>query len=119
MTPEEMKEKTKKLALRVINLVQALPSTRVGIVIGGQLLRCGTSVGANYRAACRARSGADFIAKLKVVEEDADETLYWLELLTESGIVGPKLLQPLMTECSEILAITVTSIQTARRRSKP
>jgi four helix bundle protein len=98
--------------------VGQLPATAVGAVIGRQLLRCGTSVGANYRAACRARSHADFIAKLGIVEEECDESLYWMELLIESGAIKPKRLSLLMKEASEILAMVVQSITTARRANK-
>ncbi len=85
MLADEMKKRTKAFALRVVRLVEVLPATRTADVIGKQLLRCGTSVGANYRAACRARSQADFISKMGIVEEEADETIYWIELLVESG----------------------------------
>ena len=88
ITPEQMKNRTKQFALRVIRVVQSLPErNRAADVIGGQLLRAGTSVGASYRAACRAKSTADFIRKLGTVEEEADGSLYWMELLIESGLV--------------------------------
>lgn len=86
MTTEELKQRTKQFALRNIKLVQSLPSEDVARTIGRQLLRSGTSVGANYRAACRARSDAEFRAKLGIVEEEADESAYWMELLVESGV---------------------------------
>jgi len=108
--------RTKELALRIIKLVEALPKNSTASVIGTQLLRSATSVGANYRAACRARSTADMIAKLKIVEEEADETLYWLELLVEAEIVLETRLVPLMTETNEIIAMTVSSINTLRKR---
>jgi four helix bundle protein len=114
MDKEEFQARTKGLALRVIKLVEALPKNSTGWVIGKQLLRSGTSVGANYRAACRARSTADMIAKLKIVEEEADETLYWLELLIESQIMPEERLKPLMIETEEILAMTVASLKTLR-----
>ena len=85
MTSEEMQSRTKQFALRIIKLVESLPNTRTGKVIGNQLLRSGTSVGANYRAACRAKSTADFINKLAIVEEEADESIYWIEILVESN----------------------------------
>jgi len=113
---EEFKRRTKQLALRVIRLVQALPNEPVARTIGSQLLRAGSSVGANYRAACRAKSTADMIAKLKTVEEEADETLYWLELLVEADCVPEAKLAPLMTETNEILAMVVASIKTLRAR---
>jgi four helix bundle protein len=97
-------------------LVQALPKDMTASVIGRQVLRSGTSVGANYRAACRARSTTDMIAKLKIVEEEADETLYWLELLVEADLVPASRLKPLMEETNEILAMTVASIRTLRRK---
>ena len=87
MDREEFQARTKRLALRVIRMVEALPRSTTASVIGRQVLRSATSVGANYRAVCRARSTADMIAKLKIVEEEADETLYWLELLVESEVL--------------------------------
>ena len=115
MNAEDIKKRTKAFALRVISLVDSLPKGMTANVIGRQLLRCGTSVGANYRAACRAKSQADFIAKMGIVEEEADECLYWMELLIEARIVGLKKLEPLMKEADELLAITVASIKTARK----
>ena len=82
--------------------------------MGRQLVRCATSVGANYRAACRAKSAADFIAKMKIVEEEADEAVYWLELLSESGFAPLEMIQPLLHEANEIVAMTVSSIKTKR-----
>jgi four helix bundle protein len=111
------KQRTKQLALRVIRVIQSLPATTVTNVLGGQLLRSGTSVGANYRAACRAKSTADMIAKLSIVEEEADETSYWLELLVESGSMSHNLLADLMRETDEITAITVSSIRTLRTKA--
>jgi four helix bundle protein len=109
-------QRTKRFALRVIRLVDALPNTRAAEVIGRQLLRSATSIGANYRAARRGRSTAEFCAKLGVAEEEADESVYWLELLSESNIMRPKLLADLLQEAHELTAILVTSIRTARRR---
>jgi four helix bundle protein len=103
------------MALRVIKMVETLPKGMTASVIGRQILRSATSVGANYRAACRARSTADMIAKLKIVEEEADETLYWLELLVEADLVPERRLAPLMQEVNEIIATTVASIKTLRR----
>ena len=91
------------------------PKERIAGVLGRQLLRAGTSVGANYRAACRAKSQADFVAKMGIVEEEADEALYWMELLVEAGIVKAQKLECLMKETDEILSITVASIKTARK----
>jgi len=102
----------------VIRLVQALPKLSVGDVLGKQLLRCGTSVGANYRAACRAKSRAAFIAKMKIVEEECDESLYWMDLLIESEQVKAALLRDLIKEAEEILALVVASIKTARSSSQ-
>jgi four helix bundle protein len=113
-----LKKRTKEFALRIIEFVETLPRGRTTDVIGGQLLRAGTSVGANYRSSCRARSPADFIAKMGIVEEEADESLYWMELLIEAGIVKPENLEALMKEGDELLAITVASINTARRGGK-
>lgn len=107
--------RTKQFALRVIRLVQALGDDRVARVLGDQLLRSGTSVGANYRSAARARSRPDFINKLKISEEECDESLFWMELLVESGLQPETKLRPLMTEGGEILAMLVASIQTTRR----
>ncbi len=87
MNEEDFKRRTKQLALRVIRLVEALPQSRTGDVIGKQLIRSATSVGANYRSACRGKSTADVIAKLSLVEEEADESLYWMELIVEVGLL--------------------------------
>lgn len=108
---QEMKRRTKDFAVRVIKLADALPNKKVCWDLGRQLLRSGTSVGANYRAACRARSNAEFRAKLGIVEEEADETLYWMELLIESGVVKASRLEQLMTEAEEILRIVVSAIK--------
>jgi four helix bundle protein len=116
MDPAEFKRRTKQFALRVIRLVKALPADPAADVIGRQLLRSGTSVGANYRAATRARSGKDFVNKLKIVEEETDESLYWMELLIEAGLVKDSNLKLLMSEAEEILAMTVASVNTARKR---
>ena len=99
----------------MINLCKRLPKTREGRLIGNQLFRSGTSVGANYRAACRARSKAEFIAKLGIVLEEADESLYWLEILAETQIMNADLLAPLMKEADELVAIFVTSLKTAKK----
>ena len=99
----------------MIRLVNSLPKQQVAQVLGHQLLRTGTSVGANYRAAVRGKSRADFIAKMGIVEEECDEALYWMEMLIESEIVKPDLLKDLEDEGNQILAIVVASIRTARR----
>ena len=118
MDEQQFKDRTKKLALRVIRLVEALPRGRTEDVIGRQLLRSATSVGANYRAACRARSTADMIAKLGIVEEEADETLYWLEMLIEAELMPADRLEYLLIEADEITAMTVASIKTLKARQK-
>ena len=115
MNAEEMKKRTKAFALKIIQLVDKLPPGMIKSVVGRQLLKSGTSVGANYRAACRARSVADFISKMGIVEEEADESIYWLELLVDSGTLAAEKAESLITEADEILAITVSSIRTARR----
>ncbi len=113
MTESEMKQRTKTFALRVIKLVNALPARLPARRIADQLVRSATSVGANYRAACRARSRADFLAKLGVVEEEADESAFWLELLIESGLMPSSRLAGLLNEANEITAIIVASRKTA------
>ncbi|NUQ63150.1 MAG: four helix bundle protein [Pirellulales bacterium] len=117
MNEEQFKARTKQVALRVIRLVESLPTSKSAQSLGSQLLRSGTSVGANYRAACRGKSAADVIAKLAIVEEEADESIYWLELLSDAGIMSSRRLQPLMNELGEILAMTVASIKTLRTRN--
>jgi four helix bundle protein len=102
-------------ALQVIRLVNELPPGRTADVIGRQLLRCGTSVGANYRSACRAKSPADFIAKMGIVEEEADESQYWLELLVDAGLIPRQQALGLHREAGEFVAIAVASIRTARK----
>lgn len=114
MTPDELKERTKAFALRVIRLVDTLPRKRAAEVIGRQILRSASSVGANYRAACRARSKAEFIAKMGIVEEEIDESIYWMELLIDADFIKSRALAALMKEAEEILAIVVSSVNTAR-----
>jgi len=118
MSENDLKKRTRAFALRVIRLCESLPRGRAANTIANQLIRCGTSVGANYRAACRARSPADFIAKMAIVEEECDESLYWMELLIESKLVEQKLLAELMKEADELLSIVVASIKTARARMR-
>src|SRR4030065_2666409 len=113
MKHDNLKERTKQFALRIIRLVESLPKGRTSDVIGRQLLRSGTSVAANYRAACRARSTAEFISKMGLVEEEADESIFWMELLVDAKIMEKKLLSDLMNEAGELLAIFVPSIKTA------
>jgi four helix bundle protein len=115
---ENLKRRTKKFALDVIKLVEDLPKDQVCRVLGNQLLRAGTSVGANYRAVCRAKSAADFIAKFGNVEEEADESGFWLELLVDSGRLGATPAAPLLREASGLTAIAVSSINTARNSGR-
>ena len=117
MNHENLKQRTKRFALDVIKLTGELPHDLASDVLGRQLLRSGTSVGANYRAACRAKSTADFISKMGTVEEEADESGYWLELLQEAGKLKPATAAPLLREWGELTAITVASINTARKSS--
>jgi four helix bundle protein len=113
---QELRTRTKKFALRIIRLYRSLPYRSDAQVIGKQILRSGTSVGANYRAAGRARSRAEFASKLGIVVEEVDETVYWLELLTESGIVPAEKLSGLDAEARELTAIFTRAQQTARGR---
>jgi four helix bundle protein len=122
MTPEEFRNRSKQFALRVIKLVQSLPQNCEGDVLGRQLLRSGTSVAANYRAACRAKSVPDFISKLGTVEEEADESALWMELIIEAGIIPAKRVDQLLKEAGELTAMTVASINRSRaalRKPKP
>jgi len=114
MDAEELKQRTKKFGLDIIKLVESLPSTQAGRVIGNQLLRSALSVGANYRAACRGRSKADFISKIGITIEEVDESQHWLEMLAEAGIVTPDKLKPLIQESNELIAILTASAKTAR-----
>lgn len=115
MDSEELKNRTKKFAINVINFVPSLKGYMASDVLAKQLLRSATSVGANYRAACRARSKAEFISKIAVVEEEADETIYWLELIKESKLHDLNAVQPLLTEASELTAIFTSSGKTAKK----
>jgi four helix bundle protein len=117
MTREDMKKRTKIYANRVVKLCSALPDNWIARTLGRQLLRSGTSVGANYRAVCRAKSNSDFINKLRIVEEECDESLFWMELLVENNFIKPSRLAELMKEADEILAIIVSSAKTARTSS--
>jgi four helix bundle protein len=110
------KKRTRNVALRLIKLVNALPNSRAAHVIGRQLLCSATSIGANYRAACRSRSAADMVSRLSITEEEADEALYWLELLAQSNTIASPRLESLRKEIGEIVAMTVTSIKTLRSR---
>ncbi|MEM2126074.1 MAG: four helix bundle protein [Candidatus Methanosuratincola sp.] len=115
MDEETLKARTKTFALRVIKLVESLPKGMVGEVLGKQLLRSATSVAANYRAACRARSQAEFVSKMSIVVEEADESLLWLELISEAGVLNPARLQDLIKEANELTSIFVVSRATARK----
>jgi len=118
MNREQLKDRTRKYAVRIVRMVGALPRGRETETLGRQLLRSGTSVGANYRAACRAKSTADFINKLKIVEEECDESLFWMEVMAEANLVEPERLRPIMRETDELLSITVASIKTARTNQR-
>jgi four helix bundle protein len=109
------KRRTKQLALRISKIVEGLPKSRTADVLGRQLIRSGTSIGAKYRAACRGKSTADVIDKLRIVEEEADESAYWMELLIESGLI-PEARLNLSQETNEIIAMTVASIRTLQKR---
>ena len=109
----DLKARTKKFALRVMKLVDALPPTIQGRAIANQIIRSATSVAANYRAACRARSRAEFIAKIGVVEEEADETAFWLELIIDSALLTQTRVRPLLTEAGELVAIMAASRKSA------
>lgn len=113
MNAEELKKRTKKFAVSIIKLVNSLPKNDASKTIGRQLLRSGTSIGANYRAVCRARSSLEFIAKLGIVIEEADESVFWLELIIESGLMEKKLINNLLQEANEITAIMVSSRKTS------
>ena len=114
MDEQQFKRRTKQLGLEVIRLVEELPKNRVADVLGRQLLRSATSIGANYRAACRGKLVADVMSKLGIVEEEADETTYWMELWAESNVVSSRQVAPLISEANELLAMTVASIKTLR-----
>lgn len=113
---EELKNRTKQFAIRVVKLFRSLPRSEEARVMGRQLLRSGTSVAANYRAVCRARSKAEFIAKVGVVVEEADETVLWLELLVDTEIVSGNRMSNLLGEANELLAIFAASQYTARKK---
>jgi four helix bundle protein len=113
---EQLRNRTKRFALRIMKMTESLPNNPEGWVLGKQILRSGTSIGANYRAATRAKSRPDFIAKLGIVVEEADETQYWLELLAESGLLEPARLRELQKEAAELTAIFTASRNTAKSR---
>jgi len=111
----ELQKRTKQFALRVLKLVAALPKDAPGRAIAHQLTRSGTSVGANYRASCKARSRAEFVAKIGVVEEEADESAYWMELIIEGSLLKPRLVAALLGEANELTAIMAASRRSAAR----
>ena len=112
---DELKDRTKQFAIRIVKMTQSLPRSDAARTLGRQVLRSGTSVAANYRATCRARSRAEFVAKLGVVVEEIDETVLWLELLADTGIVPPRRLELLLAEARQLLALFAASQATARR----
>ena len=116
MTSDELKRRLKIFALRIIKLSESLPNNITGKTLGNQIIRSGTSPGANYRSACLGKSDKDFLDKLKMVEEELDETLYWLELIVESGLIKEDLLKDLMNENHELLKIIVSSITTMKKK---
>lgn len=115
MTSNELKLRTKNFSLRVIRMIEKLPKNNSAKVIGYQLLRSATSVGANYRAACRARTKIEFISKIKIVEEESDESLYWLELIQELQFFKNELITDLIREADELTAIFTSTVKTAKR----
>ena len=119
MTENELKERTKQFALRIMRLVDAMPKTSAGRTLGNQLIRSGTSVGANYRAACRGRSKAEFIAKIGTVVEEADECMFWLELIMDSEMMQRSLVEGLWKEAGALTAIFVASAKTAGKSKIP
>jgi four helix bundle protein len=116
MNQEQMRNRTKEFAKQIIALCRQLPENREGRLIGNQIFRSGTSVGSNYRAVCRARSKADFIAKIGLVLEETDETLYWLELIDETKIMKNGALKEIKKEANELVAIFVSTVNKARTR---
>ena len=118
MNSTEFQDKTKRVGLHVIRFVEILPQNYTSRVIVNQILRCALSVGANYRAVCRAKSDKDFINKMKIVEEECDETIYWLEIIEESGLAKIEVVTPLKREAKEILAMIVASINTMSKNLK-
>jgi four helix bundle protein len=117
MDEAELKQRTKRFALRVIKLVESLPKSTAADVPGRQVARSGAYVGANYRSACRGRSKAEFASKIGICAEEADETVYWLELIQEAALVRPKLLEELLREANELAAIFIASSRTAQGRA--
>jgi four helix bundle protein len=119
MTTEEMRARTKQFTLRVMRVISALPESAQGRIISHQLMKAGSSVGANYRAVCRARTRKDFINKLGVVIEEADESAFWLEVSGEGNVLDPQQLAPLLQESNEIVAILTAALKTAKKNNRP
>lgn len=117
MNEELFKKRTKQAALDIIKMTEVLPKNRVANIFAKQIIRSATSVGANYRAACRVKSTADMVAKLAIAEEESDETLYWLELIAESNLLPADQLRPHWSEMNEILSMTISSIKTLKNKS--
>ena len=115
MNPDELRERTKQFALKIIKVFEALPNTATGRAIGNQLVRCGTSVGANYRAACRGRSKAEFNSKLHIVLEEADESVFWLELIKEQKLLSDDKIKFLLNKAEELTKIFSKSYYTAKQ----
>jgi four helix bundle protein len=113
-TPKTLQARTRSFALRVLQVFRSLPNSQEGRILGQQLLRSATSVAANYRSACRARSRRDFLSKLGIVEEEADESLFWLEFIAEAGLLPQVKLKELISEASQLTAIFVASRRTAK-----
>lgn len=118
MNEDELKDRTKRFALNIIKLVSLLPKTSVGDTIGRQLVKAGTSVGANYRSACRGRSRSEFRARLGIVEEEADESAFWLEIIAETGLLKGDLVLPLLDEANQLVAIMVAWRKSLNRKSE-
>lgn len=116
MKTEELKERTKRFSIEVINMVEKLPNSNAIRVVANQIVRSGTSVGANYRAVCRARSDREFVAKMNIVLEEADETLFWLEIIKEKKWIAENEIEPLWREGNELTAIFVSSLKTVNKR---
>ena len=115
MNPDELRERTKQFALSIIKVVEALPNTVTGRAISNQLVRCGTSLGANYRAACRGRSKAEFNSKLHIVLEEADESVFWLEIIKEKNLLSDDKITSLLNEAEELTKIFSKSYYTAKQ----
>ena len=116
--PMDLRQRTKEFALRIVRLSSALPTNRVGDILGRQILKSGTSVGANWREACRASSSKHFVSLGEICLREAEETRYWLEIIAESEIIKSELLDPIADECSQLIAILTTIIKNAKRKNQ-